>query len=210
LKIDQNDTILDKTVNIIDKSQVHFNKTIVVGFKADQIINKLKNFQIIVNPFFRVTNSIASLWLARELLNDDVFIMNGDICFSGTVLKKILESPLDNFVVIDSSKKCNDADYKIVFSNGFVTDMGKNIPFDNYSGEYAGITRLNKKGALLLKQKIEEMVNKEQFDTWYETALLGLIRENGFQLSVLDISGEKWVEVDSVKDLDYAKKIVFD
>jgi L-glutamine-phosphate cytidylyltransferase len=210
LKINSSDTILEKTISIVNKSQIHFDKTIVVGFKSDQIIKKIKDFYVILNPFYRVTNSIASLWLARDRLNDEILIMNGDICFSETVLKKILDSPLENFVVIDSSKKCNDADYKIVFTEGFVTNMGKNIPFDNYSGEYAGITKLNKEGASLLKEKIEEMVNNEQYDTWYETALLALINENNFKLSFLDISGERWVEIDSGKDLDYAKKIFLD
>nr|WP_319540132.1 phosphocholine cytidylyltransferase family protein [uncultured Methanospirillum sp.] len=207
LKINESDTLLEKTIRIINQSQIKFNKTIVVGFKADQIINKINNFNVVINPFFRVTNSIASLWLSREHLNSDILIINGDICFSEIVLRKILESTLENFVVIDSSKKCNDADYKIVFNNGLVSNMGKNIPFDNYSGEYAGITKLNNEGSLLLKKKIDEMINEEHYDTWYETALLALIRDNNFQLSYLDISGDKWVEIDSSKDLEYAKQI---
>lgn len=205
LKIDGDNSILDHNLSIIRDLNFADRIKIVVGFEAQKIIDSVIDVEIVLNPFFRRTNSIASVWFCREFLNERVIIMNGDVCFSKEVLQMILNHNKTNFVVLDKSHKCTDADYKIVVENDLVSNMGKTIPFDNYCGEYAGITHLDKNGALCLRKKIETMMIEENYDTWYETALVELIKENGFELSYLDISGQKWAEIDTIKDLEYLK-----
>jgi len=208
LKIYNKQSILDHNLAIIRSLDFADAIKIVVGFEAQKIIDSADNIDIIINPFFRRTNSIASLWFCRDYLNNDTIIINGDVCFSREILQMILNSNDGNFVVLDKSHECTDADYKVVVENGAVSNMGKTIPFDNYYGEYAGITRLNKMGSLLLRNKVEDMVMQENYDTWYETALVELIKENNLKLSYLDISGQNWVEIDSLKDLEYARHYI--
>ncbi|MGV8108424.1 phosphocholine cytidylyltransferase family protein [Methanospirillum sp.] len=200
-------TLLERTIDIICDVDPLIDITIVVGFKRKKICEKIENIQIIENPFFRVTNSIASLWFAQRKLETDVLIINSDVCFSKELFQSILTCKKENFVVLDSSKKCTDADYKVVVDGDNVINMGKNIPFDNFFGEYAGITRLNTLGTILLKKKINQMLYNEIFDTWYETALVHLIKEDKFPIEFYDICGQKWIEVDTADDLSKAKKI---
>lgn len=207
LKIDENQTILERTISTINNVSNKTNIKIVIGFKGSIISDKMANIECIENPFFRITNSIASLWFARSMLNDEVIIINSDVCFEEDLFREIIECKKENFVLLDNTKKCSDADYKVVTQNELVVNMGKSIPHDAYFGEYAGITKLNKKGAQLLKEKIDEMVEREDYDTWYETALVNLIKENYFKLSYLNIQGKKWLEIDTAKDLEYAKII---
>jgi len=206
LKINKDNSILDHNLSIIRDLNFADSIKIVVGFEAQKIIDAVIDADIVINPFFRRTNSIASLWFCREFLNDGVIIMNGDVCFSTEALQMVLNHNKANFVVLDKSHKCTDADYKIVVENGLVSNMGKTIPFDNYCGEYAGITHLDKDGASLLRKKIDAMMLQENYDTWYETALVELVKENSLELSYLDISGQKWVEVDAIKDLEYLRQ----
>ncbi|GAB7016314.1 phosphocholine cytidylyltransferase family protein [Methanogenium cariaci] len=206
LKINDDETILGRTLSIIKDGAPEFHIRIIAGFNANQIIEKYDDIEIIVNPFFRITNSIASLWFSKDLLSDEVIIINADVCFNDNIFKMICDCNKENFVVLDSSKNCTDADYKIVVKDDFVTDMGKSIPFDNYSGEYAGITHLNKEGAIHLRNKLEEKLSREEYDTWYETAICELIKENCLKVSVLDIAGQNWIEVDSENELIYAQK----
>ena len=110
-----------------------------------------------------------------------------------------------NFVVLDKSHKCKDADYKIVVENGLVSNMGKQF-LSIIIVVSAGITHLDKDGASLLRKKIDAMMLQENYDTWYETALVELVKENSLELSYLDISGQKWVEVDAIKDLEYLRQ----
>ena len=83
--------------------------------------------------------------------------------------------------------------------------MSKNL--DNYYGEYAGVTKLDKESSILLKRKIEEMVNSEAYDQWYENALVQMIFDDDFILNYKDISQYNWTEVDCVDDMLLAKKI---
>lgn len=208
LKINDEETILSRSLSIISRGESNLFIRVIAGFEAKQIIETLKknnNVEIMINPFYRITNSIASLWFSRDLLSDDVIIINGDVCFSSDIFEMIINYEKDNFVVLDSSKNCTDADYKIVVKDDLVTNMGKSIPFDNYYGEYAGISRLSKKSAISLRRKIEEKLFREEYDTWYETALLDLIKENDLALSYLDLRGNTWIEVDNEKDLESAR-----
>ncbi|MHC4388956.1 MAG: hypothetical protein ACYSX1_10150, partial [Planctomycetota bacterium] len=107
-------------------------------------------------------------------------------------------------VLMDSSKKY-DADYKVATYDDRVVIMSKELR--TYSGEYAGITKLSKDAALQLRRKIEAMVEEEQIDEWYETALVNMILNDSFVLNCFDISQYQWVEVDTVDDLLAARKI---
>ncbi len=77
----------------------------------------------------------------------------------------------------------------------------------SYSGEYAGVTKLDAPSALRLREKVEEMIGGGLCTTWYEDALVQMIFEENFALWAKDISDYQWTEVDNVDDLMYAKSI---
>ena len=68
--------------------------------------------------------------------------------------------------------------------------MSKNL--DEYFGEYAGVTKLDKQSALKVKNQIEKMVGMEMYDQWYENALVQMIFDDDFNLEFEDISDYKW------------------
>ena len=201
------ETIIDHSFNVIGST---FSKYIVAGFEYQKIMKKMENkCNIIINPFFKKTNSIASLWFAKNILCDDVIIINADIYFTTDIFSEILNFKEHSFVVCDSSRNFNDSDYKITVKKNRILNMGKTIDANLYCAEYAGITKLCKKDALLLSDKIDCMVKNGEYDTWYETALVRLINEKKLNLSFLDISNYKWTEIDTIQDLKLARKIHF-
>ena len=50
-------------------------------------------------------------------------------------------------------------------------------------------------------------VNINNVNQWTETALNDLVSENKHLIRVTDIKGEKWFEIDTIEDLEKAKKI---
>ena len=83
-KLDDIMTILERTVSMINNNDCNGRIIIVTGFFEEKIREKtkhLKNVKYIYNPFYKVTNSIASLWFARQYLTGDVTILNADIVF---------------------------------------------------------------------------------------------------------------------------------
>jgi L-glutamine-phosphate cytidylyltransferase len=203
-QIGHGETVIQRIVRLIKKYDSSFAITIVTGFKRLELENSLDGCLFVNNPFYSVTNSIASLWFARNALNDDTMIINGDIVISEQLFKSILELPKKDMVLLDSSIK-KDGDYNVQVNDGYVVVMSKKL--DNYYGEYAGITRLTKASSLLLKDEICRKVEEGSFNEWYENALVQLILNSEFRLYYHDISEHDWTEIDSVDHLLLARKI---
>ena len=99
----------------------------------------------------------------------------------------------------------NDGDYNVEVSGNDVLVMSKEL--ENYYGEYAGITKLDRFTAELFRKEVNDMVESGFYDQWYENALVQLIFKTNFKLHYVDVINYSWTEVDSVNDLLIAKQI---
>ena len=145
-KLDKSTTVLQRMVSKIKEYDPQGNIIIVDGFMHENIENEIQGAIFVRNPFYAVTNSIASLWFAREyLLNDEVAIINGDIVMEDKLIRNVLcENTQKPFVMLDSSIK-SDGDYNVQVDGERVLVMSKDL--DSYFGEYAGVTKLDKESA---------------------------------------------------------------
>ncbi|MBQ3601678.1 MAG: hypothetical protein II992_10835, partial [Lachnospiraceae bacterium] len=129
----------------------------------------------------------------------------GDIVMSDELIKEVMCKPVDRpTVLVDSSIKI-DGDYNVEVSGEQVLVMSKEL--NSYYGEYAGVTKLDRASALMMREEMNSMIEEGFYDQWYENALVQLIFKNNFKLYYTDICNYEWTEVDSVNDLLLAKKI---
>jgi len=201
-------TIIKRMIKLIKKYDSNAGITIITGFAQKKVQEELKDFRdvrFIHNPFFRVTNSIASVWLAREQMIGPTVIINSDIVFEQKLCKEVIVSPISKDEVLMDGSIRTDGDYNVQVHNGLVSVMSKELK--NYHGEYAGITRLTESGVEKLKCEIDYMINGGYYNQWYETALVQMIFSDSFQLYYTDIQTYSWTEVDTVDDLLKAKEI---
>lgn len=205
-KLDNNTTLIQRMVGLIKKIDLEADIVVVTGHMHRSIEGQLENVTYVYNPFYEVTNSIASLWFAREHLDaDNIVLIDGDIVMSEQLMKDVVCQPVDKpMVLLDSSIK-TDGDYNVEVSCDNVLVMSKDL--SAYYGEYAGITKLDHSSALLMREEMESMVEEGYYDQWYENALVQLIFKNDFKLYYIDIKDYDWTEVDSVNDLLHAKNI---
>ncbi len=205
-KLDENTTLLQRMVKLIKKHDTEADIVVVTGHMHRAIENQIEGAAFVYNPFFEVTNSIASLWFAREHLDaDNVVLIDGDIVMSDELVRDVMCKPVDKpFVLVDSSIK-TDGDYNVEVSGDQVLVMSKDL--DNYYGEYAGVTKLDNNSSLQMRKEMDSMIEEGFYDQWYENALVQLIFKNDFKLYYTDISNYEWTEVDSVNDLLLAKRI---
>ncbi len=205
-KLDNNTTLIQRMVKLIQKNDVEADIVVVTGHMHKSIEEELQNVQFVFNPFYEVTNSIASLWFAKEhLLDNDVVIIDGDIVMSDRLVREVVCQPVSKpMVLVDSSIK-TAGDYNVEVSDDKVLVMSKDLEI--YYGEYAGISRLDKKSAAKMYKEIELMIEEGYYDQWYENSLVQLIFKEDFHLYYQDISKYEWTEVDNVNDLIIAKNI---
>ncbi|MEG1887467.1 MAG: phosphocholine cytidylyltransferase family protein [Oscillospiraceae bacterium] len=205
-RLDNNTTLIQRMVDLIKKIDKDADIIAVTGHMHHSIEEQLKDVTFVYNPFYEVTNSIASLWLAREYLDsDNIVLIDGDIVMSEKLMRDIVCCPANKpMVLLDSSIK-TDGDYNVEVSGENVLVMSKDLSC--YYGEYAGITKLDGASAVLMRKELESMVEEGYYDQWYENALVQLIFKNDFKLYYTDIKDYDWTEVDSVNDLLHAKNI---
>lgn len=206
-RLDKDTSVLQRMVSLLKKYDALAKIVIVTGFMADMLQAEIDEVKFIHNPFYAVTNSIASLWFARDYLaaNEDVTIINGDIVMEEKLISEVIcKKVLKPTVLLDSSIKIN-GDYNVQVNGDKVLVMSKEL--NEYSGEYAGVAKLPPDSALDVKNEIEIMMKTEMYDQWYENALVQMIFQRNFELYYQDISSYHWTEVDNVGDFLLAKKI---
>ena len=207
-KLDEETTVLQRMVRMIRKADKNAEIVVVVGYKANDIRMELdeENVKFIMNPFYEVTNSISSLWFARDYLErENVTIIHGDIVFSNDIVTSYLTVPTDHpYILVDSSCIRTSA-YNVITQADQVLVMSKQL--EHSSAKYCCMTKLDPVSSRLLKQEVDSMINSNMYDQYYEDGLVQMIMFHNFQLSYVDIAGQKWAEVDTLDELLLAQEI---
>lgn len=176
---------------------------IVLGYRAEVIQEVLrgKNVTFYYNPFYDVTNSVASAWFAKDFLTawDDTLIMNADVYLEAALLDRILSCNKSPVMFADGTRKEN-ADYKFKYSNGILEKFGKELMGDDVSGEYVGIGRFSKEFMPEFVDKMEKLINTQQHGVWWENILYTMTEER--EINIEEVDGLFWAEVDYVEDYE--------
>ena len=207
-KLDEDTTVLQRMVRSIRHIDKNAEIVVVVGYKAETLKAELdgENVKFVMNPFYEVTNSISSVWFAREYLErENVTIVHGDAVFSDEIVKSYLTVPTDYpYVLVDSSYNLPGA-YNAVTQGNQVLVMSKKL--EHFTAKYCCMTKLDPVSSRLLKQEVDSMINSNMYDQYFEDSLVQMIMFHDFQLFCVDIAGKKWAEVDCVDDLLTAQRI---
>ncbi len=208
VKVSPTETIVERAVRLINRNDKKAEITIVLGYQGETIKQLLGDkCHYIVNPFYKVTNSIASLWFARKVLekHEPTVVLNADIVFSKSLVKEICKEPDESTIYYDSSIKSN-GDYNVQELNGYMIVMGKEL--DQYSGEYVGITKYPAHEIKRVLDEIELMVHDNLYDQWYENALVQMSLNSTLRFKTVDISDYDWSEIDSIDNLMKIREII--
>lgn len=175
---------------------------IVLGYKEQVIRDVLtgENVNFYYNPFYDVTNSIASAWFAKEFIKgDDLLIMNGDVYLEDKLLDVILSEKQSPVMFADETRK-ETADYKFYYEDGILQKYGKELSGSDISGEYIGIGRFAKEFLPQFSARMEEMINHQEHSVWWENVIYSLTKEQPIHIE--EVGGHFWAEVDYIEDYE--------
>lgn len=207
-KLDDKTTILQRLVRRIRRYDAKAEIIVVVGYMYKQIQKELENDNVrfVLNPFYSATGSMGSLWFAKDYLQrENVTIINGDIVASDKLMKEIVCQYTDYPVVLLDSTRKDANKYNVQVQGDLVCVMSKNLT--EYAGNYASIIKLDAVTSRFLQEQLDQMVNEEMYNLFYEDALVQMIFQKNFELYYKDIKNFKWTEVDCVDDLLKARQI---
>lgn len=177
---------------------------VVVGYQKDSIKKALEGLPVTFyhNPFYAVTNSIASLWFARAELTEDVLIMNADVYVSDEIMNNILEDPRQAVMSIDVTRRKTGDYFFATTASGAIRKFGKELPLDERSCEYVGLAKVRKPFLEQFTARLEELIDQEKYMLWWENVLYSFAEQNELPIYTSDVEQLFWSEIDYFDDYE--------
>lgn len=201
--------LLCHTLDLLQKN--HMEIVIITGFKHKVIEDAIRDYAVTVyyNPFYAVTNSIGSIWYARDEFNTrEVFIANADVYYTQELLDKVFSAPYDNIMLADKSRADN-GDYFFYTENDVLKKYGKELSRNERNSEYVGICALRNQWVTLFHDRLCELIENGSYNLWWENVLYSFVGEK--EIYTTDVDGCFWAEVDTIEDyqrvLDHVKTL---
>ncbi len=82
------------------------------------------------NPFYDITNSLASLWFAKDELDDDLLVLNADVFFSREILELVIHDSRSPVMAIDHSRIAEGDYFFRTALDGRIEKYGKGLPLE--------------------------------------------------------------------------------
>lgn len=180
---------------------------VVTGFGAEAVDAEIAGLSLpglqvrtFFNPFYGVTDNLATCWLARGEMQGPFVLLNGDTLFEPEVAKRLLAAPPAPITVTIDRKPAYDSDDMKVLTDGDrLMAIGKTITA--YDAESIGFLRFSSEGAALFRAAVDQALRTpDGLKRWYLSVIDQLARDTG-AVAVASIEGLDWAEMDFPEDL---------
>lgn len=195
--------------SVIKLLERNIQPIICVGYCKEKIYEALEGLDVkyYYNPFYNVTNSIASLWFAKDEFTEDVIVMNADVYFTDEILDLIISSKSESVLMIDKNRiKVGDFFFKT--ENGYIKKYGKDLPLEERNCEYVGIGKIGRLFSEEFVSRLKYLIGTQQHQLWWENVLYSFVENR--EIKTLDVDGMFWAEIDYFDDyqriLDYVRR----
>ena len=184
-----------------------FDVTIVVGYQHERLRDHLgSRVRFIENARYNETNSLYSLWLARETLKDGAVVMNSDILVSQPLMAKLIDAAVEDAVLVDTDSTLAEEEMKVKIWHGFAIDFSKELAPWDADGENVGILKFGPRGGRRLVEHLDALIAAGEVNAWAPRAFKAVARE--WPLRAIATDGLPWTEIDFPEDLERARQMV--
>jgi phosphoenolpyruvate phosphomutase len=190
--------------------------TVVAGYRHDAI--DVQGAEILVNDDWESTGELASLACAMENFGTDTVIIYGDLLFRSYMLHNLLDWDAELLVAVDSSPLaevtgdvhdlayCSAPDNRAMYQQKVSLEQvtaGPQISGRPADGRWIGMLRMAGQGAEYLRQAMETLKHREDFDQLGIPDLLNQLVKDGHAPQVQYVNGH-WMDINNLDDLERA------
>lgn len=182
---------------------------LVVGYQHEfvrqEALKQDVRCQFVVNQQFAVTNTIHSLWLAREFMDNDFFYFNADVWFDPQILSLLMQSESTSLAV--DQKNCGQEEVKVVVDDQLrIKQISKQLDPTLCFGEFIGIAKFSREVATSLIKALKPYnENPQQHNLFFEAALNDILDQHIIRAA--PIGNLRAIEIDTPQDYECAKKL---
>jgi L-glutamine-phosphate cytidylyltransferase len=205
-------SLLDRQLDTLEANGVH-DAVVVTGFHDELVSEAIARrsggpkVRTIYNPFYKVADNTGSLFMAREELNGDCLVWNGDTLVSRALMRRVVANDRSGIcVTIDRKDSYDEDDMKVVEEGGRLKAIGKRLPMASVNAESIGLLAFRSGGAEQFREAIDRAMRTPEGTTiWYLRVIHQLAQ--GADVWTFDIEGEEWGEVDFPADVEDAGEL---
>jgi choline kinase len=184
--------------------------TIVTGHLADRIEPAISNryghlsVSYVYNDRYATTNSMYSLALGLEGLDESTWVLEGDVCLEAVTLRKS-EAPVS--WLVDASLRQADGSHLECDDNGVARTVSIlrngqiSAPTQMKS---VGALHLTAEGAGLVARWLSDGIQAGRHNDYYDLILADHLDEGAIR--GIDVAPAPWFEVDTAADLEEARR----
>jgi choline kinase len=189
--------------------------TIVVGFGAGIIEQFVATaapvgmrVRTVLNPFHDVADNLISCWSAREYMDGDFLLVNGDTLFEPALIERLLRSRQAPVTVAVRRKPAYDEDdMKVQCFDAVLRHIGKKLPAESACAESIGVMYFRGSGPGLFRDAIEQAVSDPAAKRWWYPSAVDRIAAMTGTVRVAYVDGLATAEVDVPEDLADAERV---
>lgn len=200
-EISPTETILSRQLTLLKQENIT-DIVITTGY-YDQVLidycNSLAlglNITFVKNHIYDKTNYIYSIYCAKDLLDDDIVLMHGDLVFEPSVLKDLLSCP-SSCMKVSSTASLPEKDFKAVVRDGFVQAVG--IEFFDSAMEAQALYKLNYRDWRVWLDNIIDYCESDKTNCYAEAALNEVATK--CHIKAYDVRNRLCSEIDNMEDL---------
>lgn len=207
-------TILERMISNIEAVGIK-DILIITGYLEEQIKEFIQekfshlNISFLKNDKYSSTNTGYSLMMAKNFIKGDDFVkFDADVVFEKEVLRRLINNPNLTCLSIDKNIHLDKEEVKVICDkDSKVVKVGKKLDPALSNGESIGIEKLSKEAGSLLFEILGNLMKDEKnYNEYYDDSYTTLV-EKGIPFHAVDITGLKWVEIDTHEDFQRAQNL---
>lgn len=175
--------------------------TVVSGYRAPDVRRVCgQGVRFVHNARYASTNSLFSLWLARDLLYDGFVVLNCDVLFHPQLLEDLLTARYEDALLIAarSADVYSDEEMKVRVRGGRIVDISKTMDSADADGENIGVGKFGPSGAAALVEEMSRLVAAGAVRDWLPAAFAAFCAKR--PLWAIESRGFPWIEIDIPED----------
>ncbi|MBI3963573.1 MAG: NAD(P)H-dependent glycerol-3-phosphate dehydrogenase [Candidatus Kerfeldbacteria bacterium] len=185
--------------------------TVVVGYMAQTLMEHCTTaypdlrFHFVFNPIYGQTNTVYSLWLARNAMTDDFLYFNADVVTHPLVVERLVRSSHPTCLAVNKARTAEEEVKVILRDDSSIGRIGKTLNPTEAAGEFIGIAKFAKAYAPAFAEALDAVVGEGNVNAFFELAVDRTLEQE--KLYALDISDLPTIEVDTPEDLERAQAL---
>jgi choline kinase len=209
--------IIERLLVILDAYGID-RVVIVTGYRAGMIRDALGEafggiaIEYVVNPLFATTNTLYSLWLVRDLVDEPLLVVEGDVIFGDDLLAPLLRP--DRIAVSRQLPWMNGTTLTLD-ADGYVDALYSPPPgvyFQHCTSPAhlmtVNMTSLDGDTWRGVAQRLDLSVAAGHTGNFHDVVFADMIEEGSMTLQAVLFPEERWYEVDTPEDLRGAELVL--